>query len=335
MTPLLRFDVFVERALYDPDDGFFARGGGAGRRADFITSAEVGPLFGAVLARAVDAWWDDAGRPEEWWFVDAGAGRGTLARSLWQARPACADALRLLLVERSAALRALHGEHLPPERMRSVDVMPTEPFDGVIVANELLDNLPFRLLERVPDGWRDVVVDAATGEESLGAEPVDPPAALDAPVGARVPLQEQAAAWVRSSRALLRTGRLVVIDYAAPSAELASRPWTEWVRTYRAHGRGGHPTVQPGSQDITVDVAPDQLVALAGPPDGDTGQDEFLRRWGLDELVEEGRRAWHDRAHIGDLAAIRARSRVREAEALTARPGLGAHRVLEWPPPSP
>jgi SAM-dependent MidA family methyltransferase len=335
MTSLLRFDHFVERALYDPDDGFFARGGGAGRRADFITSAEIGPLFGAVLARALDAWWEEAGRPDDWWFVDAGAGRGTLTRSLWQARPACADALRLVLVERSPVLRSLHGEHLPPERTSSVAAMPAEPFDGVIVANELLDNLPFRVLERVPDGWRDVVVDVATGEESLGAELVEAPAGVDAVVGARVPSQEQAAAWVRSSRALLRSGRLVVIDYAAPTAELATRPWSEWVRTYRAHDRGGHPTVQPGSQDITVDVAPDQLAAVAGPPDRETGQADFLRRWGLDGLGEEGRRMWHERAHIGDLAAIRARSRVREAESLTASPGLGAHRVLEWAPSPP
>jgi hypothetical protein len=41
---------------------------------------------------------------------------------------------------------------------------------------------------------------------------------------------------------------------------------------------------------------------------------------------------WVERAHIGDLAAVRARSRVREAEALVDLDGLGAHRVLEWWP---
>ena len=58
--------AFVERALYGPD-GFYEQGGRAGRRgASFVTSPEVGPLFGAVLARALDRWWDDAGRPDEW-----------------------------------------------------------------------------------------------------------------------------------------------------------------------------------------------------------------------------------------------------------------------------
>ena len=45
------FDEFMDVALYDPQVGFYMRGGGAGRRRDFLTSPEVGPLFGAVLAR--------------------------------------------------------------------------------------------------------------------------------------------------------------------------------------------------------------------------------------------------------------------------------------------
>jgi hypothetical protein len=39
---------------------------------------------------------------------------------------------------------------------------------------------------------------------------------------------------------------------------------------------------------------------------------------------------WAERAHIGDLAALTGRSRVREAEALTAADGLGAFTVAEW-----
>ena len=57
----LPFSVFMEAALYDPTDGFYAAGGRAGGRSgDFLTSPEVGPLFGAVLARAIDTWWDGA-----------------------------------------------------------------------------------------------------------------------------------------------------------------------------------------------------------------------------------------------------------------------------------
>ena len=46
----LPFDEVMELALYDPEHGFYATGGQAGRRGDFVTSPEVGPLFGAVVA---------------------------------------------------------------------------------------------------------------------------------------------------------------------------------------------------------------------------------------------------------------------------------------------
>src|SRR6187455_2663565 len=100
-----RFDLFMERALYDPESGFYATGGVAGRRGDFLTSPEVGPLFGAVLARALDAWWSELGRPDPFTVVDAGAGPGTLARAVRAAAPACAAAMGYVLVERSAAQR--------------------------------------------------------------------------------------------------------------------------------------------------------------------------------------------------------------------------------------
>ena len=56
----------------------------------------------------------------------------------------------------------------------------------------------------------------------------------------------------------------------------------------------------------------------------------WLRAHGIDELVEEGRAIWRERAAIGDLEAMRARSRVTEADALLDPAGLGAFRVLEW-----
>src|SRR4051794_39157880 len=76
------FDEYVAHALYTPELGFYTSGRGAGRQRDFLTSPEVGPLFGAVLAGALDTWWDELGRPEPFVVVEAGAGPGTLARCL-------------------------------------------------------------------------------------------------------------------------------------------------------------------------------------------------------------------------------------------------------------
>src|SRR5256714_10126259 len=117
-------------ALSDPAGGFFARAGGAGRAGgDFLTSVEVGSLFGALMARAVDGWWEELGRPDPFLVVDAGAGRGQLARDVLRAGPRCAGALRYVLVERSAGLRAAQAEHLPlePAELALGPAVPPEP----------------------------------------------------------------------------------------------------------------------------------------------------------------------------------------------------------------
>lgn len=300
-------EAFVERALYGAG-GFYEQGGRAGRRgASFVTSPEVGPLFGAVVARALDRWWDDAGRPDDWVVVDAGAGPGTLARAVLAASPSCAGALRLVCVERTAAQRALH-----PEGVTSTDRLPAAA--DVIVANELLDNLAFGILERTTEGWVPVRV---TDEGST--VPDDG--------GARIPVVAAAAAWVLDARRRLRPGgRLVCLDYADTTSALAARPWTDWVRGFAGHERLDAPFEDPGTRDVTVVVPWDQLPV----PSRATDQATWLREHGIDELVAEGKQHWAGHAAAPDLTAMRMRSRVAEAEALLDPGGLGAFWVGEW-----
>jgi SAM-dependent MidA family methyltransferase len=321
------FDEFMRDALYG-EHGFYTRrdGGHAGRRGDFLTSPEVGPLFGAVIANYLDAEWARIGRPERFTVVDAGAGPGTLARSILAAAPQCVDALDYIAVEVSAPQRERH-----PDEVTSQSTMPTNLLDGVIIANELLDNLPFRLAV-FDSGWREAYVtldDAGRPSEMLSA-PFDPPPAqllTTATLGARVPLVEQAATFIEDTRQLLRAGSLLVVDYGVPlTAELAQRPWREWLRTYRGNERGDHYLVAPGSQDITTDIPFDQLPAA----DAVRTQAQFLQRWGIDELVTEGKRVWEAQAARPGLEAMKMRSRISEAEALLDPDGLGNFIVAEW-----
>ena len=326
----MRFDRFMAEALYGPA-GFYQGPGRAGRRGDFLTSPEVGPLFGAVLARAIDAWWREAGEPATFTVVDAGAGPGTLARAVKAAEPAvlAAGALRYLAVEVSEAQRASH-----PPFVESVDRLPAEPFVGVVLANELLDNLPFRLFV-FDGGWLEAHV-ARDGDRLVEVlRPIEGPlpswVPARAPLGARIPVQEAAAEWVGTALARLAAGRLLLFDYVTPrTAELAVRPWREWLRTYRAHDRGAHYLADAGEQDITAQVCLDQLVETVGEPDAFRTQAQFLQRWGIDDLVAEGQQIWDAQAGRPGLAAMAGRSRRREAEALLDPAGLGGFGVLEW-----
>ncbi len=222
--------------------------------------------------------------------------------------------------------------------MASLSELPAGAFTGVILANELLDNLPFTLLERGAGGWFEVRVgedDAGSGLVEVLTPAAAPDAYLadrlapDAGAGARIPLQWHAAEWLRTALHRLWAGRVIVIDYGSTTRELARRPAGEWLRTYRRGGPGGHPLSRPGAQDVTVEVCIDQLTRVQAPA-LNRPQHEFLEAHGMGELVAEARAAWQAAAAAPDLTALAARSRVTEAAALADPTGLGAFRVLEW-----
>ena len=247
-----RFDAYVDRCLYDPSEGFYRadRGRAGGRQGDFLTSPEVGPLFGTVLARAVDRWWAEAASPEVLPVFDAGSGPGSLARML-SAAPGPSQAARLV----RGFDRPDDGPGVPAEVLELLDRSP----GSIVIANELLDNLAPRVIERTSTGWSEVYVTvpaAGSGEnpserlvavepvEAVGdVEPVsdvEPVGDVEVraaagspddawleelletlvtvapaiPIGARIPVQAQARQWVQT---VVQTGaRLVVFDYGWP-----------------------------------------------------------------------------------------------------------------------
>jgi SAM-dependent MidA family methyltransferase len=344
----------MEAALYG-EGGFFTSGRGAGRAGrDFITSPEVGSLFGACIARALDRMWHALGAPDPFLVVEAGAGNGRLARDVLRAGPECLRALRYVLVERSGELRAAQRERLPLEPadealgpfarrrgedapvpaagagpvLAALDELPALTVDGVVVlANELLDNLPFGIARFDGERWSEMRVAFDGDRFSLLAVPFDgAPPSVSVPAGTTVPIARGIVEWFRACDELVRRGYVVVIDYMVDATDLPTR---SWLRTYRDHERGRAPEVEPGTQDITADVVFEQLVAAAPFAVADVAtQADWLRSVGINELVDEGRRQWEAGAAEGGLDALAGRSRIAEAAALTDADGLGAHRVV-------
>jgi SAM-dependent MidA family methyltransferase len=277
-----------------------------------------------------------------------------------------------VLVERSAELRARQREHLPLEPadealgpfasghdpddalepvvgmgpiVTQLEELPAITVEGVLFANELLDNLPVRIVERADHGWDEVrvgCVDDDSGPRfvevlvaappALAAEADAVAAGADVASGSRLPVPERVGPWLESAAALVRHGDVVLVDYLAEVTELLERGSGGWLRTYRHHAHGTDALDEPGSQDITVDVPLEYLLA-AGRRAGfqvveRTTQRDWLAALGIDELVDAGAATWRERAHLGDLEAVAARSRVHEADALTDPTGLGGHTVV-------
>jgi len=325
VTNSISFEKFMELSLYS-ENGFYNTTGKAGRRGDFITSSETGPLFGAVVAQAIDTRWHELDCPEKLTIVEVGAGPGTLARSVLKANLKCRHAISYVAVETSLTQRNLH-----PIEVISQAHMPTERFVGMIIANELVDNLPFRLFV-FDSQWQEAFVIERDGKYLEVLQTVDDiPAWLpqNPPLGTRLPVQQQAQKWLASSLQILEHGSLIIFDYCMTTEVALMKPWRDWLRTYRQHELGAHYLSQPGEQDITSHVMIDQL-AMISEPTRVSRQSDWLIKHGLNSLVDEGRSYWQAHVAKPDLQAMLMRSRVAESESLCALDGLGNFTVLEW-----
>lgn len=322
----ISFEQYMGLALYGTG-GFYQDGGKAGRRGDFITSPEVGPLFAAVVARYLDNCWNELGCPESFDVVEVGAGPGTLARGIFDAQPKCLSAMKYVAVEISESQRAMH-----PAFVESVESFPDRSIQGVILANELLDNLPFKLF--VYDGaWKEAFVALGDGgkfvEVLRSVEEVPEVLPKSAPLGSRAPIQVAASQWMLNVTQKLSRGKVLVFDYCSQStSEIAVSPWREWLRTYKDHERGVHYLLDPGNQDITSQVMVDQLM-IAIPEIAVSKQSDWLQYLGIQDLVDEGARYWEQNKSSPDRYAMKMLSRTNEVKILSDVAGLGAFLVLE------
>lgn len=301
---------FMEVALYDPADGYYARAAQrSGRGGDFFTSVDVGPLFGELIAVQLEEMWRLLGGGA-FDFVEAGAGNGRLAHDILDAAarhfPAFYACIRVTLVERSdtarAAQRATLRAHVEPFVESRPDLPPR--VRGVILANELLDAFPVHIVVMRPDGPREILV-AERGGALVEVEGAVSHAArtelsrLEAPIpsGVRAEVSPVARAWIGRAAAAIERGFLLLIDYGHEARELHSPTHQSGtLMAYRAHTAGAIRWLdEPGESDLTSHVnltATREGAEAAGLRTlGMVDQTYFLIALGLAERLETG----HDR----------------------------------------
>lgn len=260
-------------ALYEPGLGYYVNGlHKFGSSGDFITAPEQGPLFARTLARQCAEIAVQLGG--QWTLMELGAGSGALARDLLLALPAAPD--EYLILEPSAALRQVQHQTLAElpgtlrKRVRWIDTPPDTPFDGMILANEVIDALPVARFEMGDTGGgaeiheqavdieqeRFVLVRSAPRKrlrqavEQLQAKLPEPLSAghvseicIDLP------------AWLDTVTAPLARGLVLMIDYGYVRAEYyhPDRREGTLVGHYR-HRAHFDPFIWPGLSDLSAFV---------------------------------------------------------------------------------
>jgi SAM-dependent MidA family methyltransferase len=307
------FERYMDLALYAPGLGYYSAGAhklGAG--GDFTTAPEISSLFGACVAKQCA---EVLRAVREGSILEVGAGTGRLAVDMLARLESLAQLpARYLILEVSADLkerqRALLHAALPHLSSRIVwlDALP-EPFDGVILANEVLDALPvtrFRwdgtVFEELGVGFRDgAFVSAARPADPATAArckvlmanamlpgPREGSNALDGYISEYCPrLQSWAAGVARS----LRTGAVLWFDYGLPRAQyyLAERHGGTLLCHFR-HRVHDDPFRYPGLEDITAWVDFTAMAEAAGAADcelaGFTTQAFFLAGMHIDAEMQ-------------------------------------------------
>jgi NADH dehydrogenase [ubiquinone] 1 alpha subcomplex assembly factor 7 len=261
------FDAFMEICLYGPG-GFYERPP-VGSEGDFVTSPHVHPLFGALVADAIDELPIVADDRTPFHLVDVGAGDGMLLRHVI----ANLDDRRseVTAIDRSPgareALETIEGVAVLGDLESGVSrgVFATGP--GVVIAHELLDNLPFRRVRGTLEGPREVRIgldddrpievlapldDELEGfverNDGLGATELTDGEEIVVPIGA-IGFVETVAAAISGSDATSGEWYVLVVDYGTDRGSAGE------VHGYRGHRVVDDILAAPGSTDITAGVA--------------------------------------------------------------------------------
>lgn len=302
----ISFAEFMHEALYAPGLGYYAAGSQKfGEAGDFITAPEVSPVFGRIVARQAAEIMAQLSQPE---ILEFGAGTGKLAVDLLTHL----EALNSLpphysILEVSPDLQERQRDYLQHkvphllERVRWLTSMPTR-FEGVVVANEVLDALPVeRFTRRGPDILQ-IRVALSDGnfnycERAASDRLIAAVLDVEADLGRQLPdgyTSEIALAmppWIADLAQCMTKGVALLFDYGVSRREYyADDRSTGWLRCHFRHHAHSNPLIYPGIQDITawVDFSACAAAAVANGFDilGYQAQAQFLLGGGLDSEMQ-------------------------------------------------
>jgi len=315
----LSFERFMDLAMYAPGLGYYSGGAeklGAG--GDFTTAPEVSSLFGACVGVQCA---EILGHLTRGSVLEIGAGSGRLASDILLRLDSVGQAPeRYLILEISADLRDRQRRHLAQyvphllERVAWLDEPPGEPFDGVILANEVLDALPVARFRWRSDATQELGVAQSDDGFAWAAAPAS---AAMAAVCRRLHetgswdegyISEycpRVVAWTQAITRSLRRGAALWFDYGLPRAQyyLPERHDGTLICHFRHRARSD-PFLHVGLQDISawVDFT---LLAEASREcgfelAGFTTQAHFLAGTGIDQEMQ--RSGAHDANIFARLA---------------------------------
>jgi SAM-dependent MidA family methyltransferase len=299
------FTRFMELALYEPQHGYYARRHTqVGKDGDFFTSVSVGSVFGQLLAAHILEWRRSTQPTGKWRIIELGAHAGQLASDILSSIDD--PELEYTIIEPLPHLAETQRKNLAAHQGRlnivsTPDSLADPAVPTYLLANEVLDALPFHVIEADASGqWIELGV-GLDQSVAFAWHPLGPaPDALIAgiptrPAGYRTEVRPSHQDFLAPLLAAIPTGRMLWLDYGYLTEDYyhPSRK-TGTIRTYRNHQAGEDPLIAIGEQDITAHVdfsrVVQELESLGGRIITFENQARFLTKAGRSWLLSlEGR----------------------------------------------
>jgi len=318
----IRFCDFMQMALYSPGLGYYSAGMQKfGKSGDFITAPEISPLFAQVIAIQCEILLKHLPNGD---LMEVGAGSGRLAGDLLKELTTRQSLPKhYYILEVSADLRERQQQFLKqyiPEFYPNIlwlEQLPEQDFEGLVIANELLDAMPVHLIKTQKDMLFERHVGFHDGQFVWHDIPSDNPQLLeyltkinhilannqnlsDGAPEYTTEINLLAKSWINSIAEKISHGAMLLIDYGYPELEFfhPQRHMGTLMCHYQHH-RHDDPFYLPGLQDITAHVNFSDIAQAAVDSGlsvkGYTTQAHFLLAGGLEELAQ--------RVDINDVSA--------------------------------
>jgi SAM-dependent MidA family methyltransferase len=266
----ITFAEYMGACLYHPEHGYYTKADQSERR-DYITSVDVTPVFGRLLARQFHEMWTVLGRPQPFMLVEVGAGTGRLAKQILDcARESLGElysATRYVGVERSAVRRTAQiqnlEDHIASGQFCSSDELPAEIPNGCIFSNELFDAFAVHRVQRANEELREIYVTLAKTEfreeldplSSIGIAEYFEAQGITLREGQMAEVNLSACNWIEDAARRLNRGFVLTIDYGHEAQRLYDdRHMRGTLLAYDRHRVSEDFYRSPGAQDLTAHV---------------------------------------------------------------------------------
>ena len=258
---MISFETVMDRALHDPETGYYARRiKGVGRTGDFTTA----PTLSVAPAKAIASWASKALKETGTrHLIEIGPGEGLLSEGVlrhlpWHLRLQ----VKLHLVETSLPLQEIQRKRLGKRAVwhkTPAEALAACGGKAVIFSNELVDAFPVRRFRLTDLGWQEMGIRFHPVEEVLLEPAPLPPSSSFAqphPIGQQIEVHESYRNWLAGWMPHWKAGRMLTIDYGARAADIYHRRPHGTIRAYLFQQRLEGMAVygNPGRQDITTDV---------------------------------------------------------------------------------